>query len=429
MGSEVGSLKVWDECKMLASKFYQDMLQAKKQGKVLAWMGGTLPPELIRAMDIVPVFGEPYGAISSSSAERSAEFCAASEARGYSQDICAYARVFIGAMFERRSPWGEFPEPDFVAAGKNPCSTHIKWWEVVSRHLDCPFFVIDTPTAYDRVEKYHIDYFVSQLYRFIEFLEEVTGKQLEEEALCETVYLAKQCMDLWDQVMEFMKAVPCPVDMKTLYTLMLPSIIWRGTWEVVEFNTRLRDELEEWVNKSIGALKEEKCRLMWDNLPIWYDLSLYRFVEQFGAVFVTSVYSQLWGMKSKNLPGRYAPEVEPCSLSRPSNLEEALIDIAKLQIPLAGCLGSLEVITELFIKTAQEFKIDAVILHSNWGCKTQSRGRLVAAQAVREKLGIPTLIIEANSADARNYNGPKVREQIEDFLDLVMEQYEEKAGG
>jgi len=419
-----GGLRIWGECKTLAAKFYQDMLLARERGKVLGWMGGTLPPEIIRAMDIVPVFGEPYGAISSSEAERSAAFCAASEARGYSQDICAYARVFIGAMLERRSPWGEFPEPDLVIAAKNPCSTHIKWWEVVSRHLRCPFFVLDTPNGYRQIEEYHLDYYVSQLYRLIEFLEEVTGKKLDEEALCETVYLGKQCMDLWDQVLDLLKAVPCPVDMKTLYTLMLPSIIWRGTREAVDFNRRLREEMEGLVRSSVGALREERCRLMWDNLPIWYDLSLYRFVEQFGAIFVTSVYSQLWGLRSKREPNRFAPGIEPCSVSRPSSLSEALRDLAKIHIPLSGCIGTLDIIVELFLNTVQEYRIDAIILHSNWGCKTQSRGRLVAAQAVRERLGVPTLVIEANSADARNYIGPKIREQIEDFLEMVMEQKE-----
>ena len=44
----------------------------------------------------------------------------------------------------------------------------------------------------------------------------------------------------------------------------------RGTDECNAYYRMLRDELQDRVRRGIGGLREERHRLLWDNLPIWF---------------------------------------------------------------------------------------------------------------------------------------------------------------
>jgi len=55
-------------------------------------------------------------------------------------------------------------------------------------------------------------------------------------------------------------------------------------------------EVDARIARGIGAVKNEKKRLLWDNLPIWYRLRyLAELLGEHGVAIVASTYTNAWG--------------------------------------------------------------------------------------------------------------------------------------
>jgi benzoyl-CoA reductase/2-hydroxyglutaryl-CoA dehydratase subunit BcrC/BadD/HgdB len=97
--------------------------------------------------------------------------------RGFSQDLCSYARTNLGLFLEgnERAPGGGMPLPDLLIATQTACTTHVKWWETLSHTLKCPLVVVDAGYPQDgELEDYQKEYFISELKRLVAFIEEHT---------------------------------------------------------------------------------------------------------------------------------------------------------------------------------------------------------------------------------------------------------------
>ena len=82
----------------------------------VAYVTSGAPVEILRAMDILPVYPENYGALCGARGSGAA-MCQAMEDRGYSQDLCSYAKESIaGALDPKDAPLGGLPKPDLQAA-------------------------------------------------------------------------------------------------------------------------------------------------------------------------------------------------------------------------------------------------------------------------------------------------------------------------
>jgi benzoyl-CoA reductase/2-hydroxyglutaryl-CoA dehydratase subunit BcrC/BadD/HgdB len=257
------------------------------------------------------------------------------------------------------------------------------------------------------------------LKRLIAFLEEVTGTRVDEERFIESVIYTQQAVALWDEILEYCKAVPSPLDFKSLLTLMTPSFLLRGAPEAVAFYEKLRDEIRERVEQGIGAVSPENKRLLWDNIPMWYNLSMFHQLEERGAVIVASPYTSMWGTAYKTM-GTDGGEAKAAKqpLVEPSTYPQALKTMAEYMLDKASAL-TYEVNQRLFKSMVKEYKIDGVICHSNRGCKGLSNGRLDIMQWLQEECQVPILIFESNSADPDDFAEGQIRTRLEAFLEII----------
>lgn len=419
MAGEKTPLKSWSECKSLTGNFYKNMLTAREEGKTLGWMGASMPPELMRVFDIVPLFGEPYGATAAFNEPFIRQVLKTMDSAGFTRDLCGYSRAFVGSVLEGKSFLGPLPKPDFIAEIKCGCSTHFKWWETVGRLVDVPLFLMDTPLAPRGVEEYHVQYFASMLEQLIAFLEKVTGRKLDEGKFVESVSLAQRASELWDEILECCKAVPSPLDFKNLLTLMTPSFLLRGSPEAVAFYERLRDEVKQRVEQGIGSAPQEEKRLLWDNIPMWYNLSIFNRLEQMGAVVVVSPYTSMWGEAYKTMGLSLQEKKDRFKPSRqPGNYREALRTMAEYSVDKAVGLDY-RTHLRLFRSMVKEYQIDGIIAHSNRGCKGLSNGRLDLLSYIQQECQIPVLVFEANSADPEDFSEGQIRTRVEAFLEIL----------
>jgi benzoyl-CoA reductase/2-hydroxyglutaryl-CoA dehydratase subunit BcrC/BadD/HgdB len=411
-------LKCWNEVKTITANYYASMVTAKGEGRLLCWAGAGTPSEMLRALDIIPIFGEPFGAVCAAQGVAH-DLLEATEASGYSKNLCDYARCWVGAALTGKGLSGKMPEADFVISSKNDCNTHIKWWENVARIVDKPLFVIESPMVPHGLKKHHIEYYKVQLYKLKESLEGHAKRKIDEEQFIQIAVYSRQASEMWTKIMELCKARPSPLDVKTMFSLMVPAINLRGTKEAIDFYTRLYEEVQDRVDRQIAAEADEEYRLIWDNIPLWYNLRMFRQLQEEGAVCITSPYCGQFGSGHK----KYAAAEDEVSLydwswSEPKNLDQALEMMAETYA-CAGTGMDPRIKYRIYDDMIKDYQIDGVVVHSNRGCVGLSKAQLDVMRYVQETHDIPVLIFESNAADPEEYSEGQISTRLQAFLELL----------
>ncbi|MBC7339980.1 MAG: 2-hydroxyacyl-CoA dehydratase [Firmicutes bacterium] len=362
----------------------------------VAWVTSGAPVEILRAMGIVSVYPENYAALVAAR-KQGAALCQVAEEGGYSRDLCSYARIHLGSVLDPgRAPLGGLPRPDLLVACNNICGTVVKWYQELSRLLDVPLFLLDTPFLYGEESEDAIGYVRTQLEELVGWLEQVTRRRLDAGRLRRTVDLAARATALWEQIRRLGRHRPSPLNVPDLLLTLGPVVTVRGTPEAVAFYRALQAELEDRVRRGVAAVPGERVRLLWDNIAIWY--RLYRFFQPFverGACFVADTYTAGW---SVHLEGN-----DPL---------EALAQAYTTVFLNQGVTARARQIATM----VEEYGVDGVVMHHNRSCKPYSGIQPVLARLLGER-GIPVLLVEADMADPRAYVEETTRNRVEAFLE------------
>jgi benzoyl-CoA reductase/2-hydroxyglutaryl-CoA dehydratase subunit BcrC/BadD/HgdB len=368
-------------------------------GRPVAWVTSGAPVEILRATGVFVVYPENYGALCGARREAVA-LCQAAEAQGYSPDLCSYARTSLGSMFNPEgAPMHGLPKPDLLVCCNNICSTVVKWYEAVAQYYDAPLFIVDAPFIYDGFQPQMMDYVKGQLIGLIGFVERTTGRRLHMEQLKQAVHPANQTVQLWGEIRALCKARPSPLNAPDLFVNMAPIVVLRGTGGAVRFYQHLKAEVEERVRNGVGAIPQEKYRLLWDNIAIWHHLyRFYNYFVDYEACFVVDTYTGGW---SQQVSG-----ADPLQ-----GLASAYATVFLNQ--------SLEHRTEMMVRLISEYSVDGFVMHCNRSCKPYSLGQYTIKRAVTQRTGVPGLIIESDMCDARSFAREAVRTRIQAFMEAL----------
>jgi len=384
-------------------KFYEDAHRAKAEGRPVAWVASTFPVEMLLAMGVFPVWPENYASLCAAR-QVSVRLCEIAESKGFSKDLCSYARCVIGSLFEKKVlPEGGMPKPDFLVASTGACDTHFKWFQFVSRHFKVPMFLLDVPynisgADSEHLEKTHVEFYVSRLEELTDFLERQTETKLDRDILREIIALSDLTSQLWNEIQDYRKTIPTPMDARDAFSAVFFMLCVPGTLMAVDFYKKLRDEIRERAESRFGIIENERYRLIWDNLPPWFNLRFFEYLNSLRAVVVAETFSHVWmgrldpSKPLESLAKKYLPNFANCSIDRKIDLIENL---------------------------AKNFKADGVILPTNWGCRMMSIGETIVKETIYKKLGIPCLIHDMDSTDWRSYDETQVKRNVEIFLQIL----------
>lgn len=387
------------QLKKINIDYYGGAHAARQQGKFIVYVNAFTPVELLYAMDMIPIYPENHAVILGAR-KLSAEVAGAAEGMGYSPDLCSYARCDLGSIKTGLSPTWGLPKPDLIVISNSQCGTLTKWFEVLSRLYKAPMFLIDVPHSGEgEPDQAGEKYVRGQLEDLVAVVSKITGKNLDQNRLADTIALSREASALWTKVLEAGSARPTPMTVFDQFISMAPIVAQRGTMVPVDFYRDLLTELEQRVEKGIGACAQEKFRLFWDNLPIWPELRrLSEFLEDHGAALVTSLYTWAWARLSVGL-------------------EDPIGDWTKQYLYTAN-LHLKRRATE-YIEFAEKYQLDGFLYHSNRSCKFVSQDIPEVRRIVTDKTGIPGVILEADHNDPRLYTIELLETQIESFLELL----------
>jgi len=420
-------LRCWNKAKEIRLNYYKNYANAHDNGG-LRWAGGAWSFGSIAAglgNDIYPLTGEPYGASIAFNKEFSVRCMEAVEKKGYARDLCSYMRNYWGSIILDEYVFGgKFPKPDFVWQD-HICCSHAKWYQVASELEggNIPEFAIDVAVGpYHTVTKNKIDYLVNQMHEGIEWLEKTTGREYNDDLLIEAVENEFRSTSVWAEICKLNAAVPAPLDEKSMYSLYVLGTLAKHSKEVADFYEELRDEVKYRVENQIAAVKHEVCRLMSDTQPPWGFLKIFRYLEEYGAVSVGSLYTfGLIGVWEDKPDGTWGPRTTPAQKGiKITSRDQALRLLAdwNLSKPEWQHFYSPHLKSEMMIRLAKEWKLDGIMLHYNRGCEGLSLGIAENRLALIEA-GFPVMTFEGNMGDEREFDEAQTTSRMDSFMETL----------
>jgi benzoyl-CoA reductase subunit B len=420
-------LKCWGKAKTLRETYYEDYAKAHERGGI-RWAGGAWSFDAIPSGlgdDVYSLTGEPYGATVAWNKDFATECQEAIESKGYARDLCSYMRNYWGSVLLNKYAWPEFseefPTPDFIWQD-HICCSHAKWYQVASAlEGDVPMFCIDVSVGpYEKVTESKIKYIVGQMHDGIKWMENVTGRDYDDELLIKAVYNEFRACHYWAAICALNKAIPAPIDEKSMYSLYVLGTLRKSSqWTADFYEKELYPEIKDRVARGIAAVANEQCRVMTDTQPPWAFLKVFRYLEQYGCVSVGSLYTfgliGLWEDQEDGTWGpRAIPEIEITSR------DEALRALAEwnLSKPEWQHFYHPQHKSEMMIRIAREWKLNGVLLHFNRGCEGLSMGIAENRLAIQQA-GIPTMPFEGNMGDEREFDLARTMNRIDAFMESL----------
>lgn len=410
----------------------KECLEAKQQGKTVAYTFiNCAYDEIIRAMDIVPMWTENYAGICG--AKRDAQrFLERAEAEDLSRSLCTYALCGIGFDAWREelgemppdSPWGGQVRPDMMlGSGQMICDPRNKWYQAAQQYMpDVPMYDLGLPFPlyeddydYEEVQDYYVRYIIEQLRGLVEFLENHTGRKMDWNRLSELVDLTDRTWNMVIDAYELRKAIPCPMDTGDAMNTMVPLTFMMGTQQCYDFFKDLYEELTQKIANKEGVVEDEKYRLLWGGgLPSWFALNDFNYFNSKGAVFPAETTYRI-------IEAVYNFDIDISKISDPlEHIAWRWVKNWTYWHDKARKRPGSHPDVERLIQYIEDYKIDGVVMHEAYSCRSWHVGLIWELNMLKKIYrDIPSLILESDIIDISSYNEADTRMRIDTFIDVL----------
>lgn len=386
--------------------YYVGLKQGKDKGTKIVYMNALGPIEFIYAFDALPVYPENHAVVLQ--VKRMAlDTAQAAEAKGYSPDICSYARCDLGYRASGKSPIGGIPAPDLIVYSSAQCFTLLKWFEELSRMYNVPLFVLDVPGEgrglRAQPDRASVVYVKEQLYQLIEWLENKLGQKFDLSRFKETVALSHEAARLFYLVLLSAAKVPAPISLFEQYLAMAPIVDQRGRQVTVDFYKALVEELKVRIADKTESIPGEKYRFWWDGLPIWMKMrDFYNTLFERKINLVANNYTRAWCQLSFEPRDDLGLMLEDYATRLVRNFDPMIRE------------RSFDIVWAI-----KEYSLNGYILHSDHSCRFLSLGLMDTLKKVHEHSGVPGLLLDTDHGDPRLYQSEQIKTRIDAYLEML----------
>ncbi len=383
----------------LTAKHYQDAIEGKKRGELVAWSASIAPQELCETMGIHVLYPENHAAAIGAKGG-ALPMIDHAEARGYSTDLCSYARINLAYKDMQECCFENIPLPDLLIICNNICNTLVKWYENLAKELNIPLICIDVPYNVEyEVTQERVDYIKGQFNEAIRQLEEICGKPFDYDRFQVVMENSSKAAKAWNRAMKYTEYVPSPLNGFNIFNYMALMVCMRGREESVKLYDLIADELEEMAKNGESQFPgEEKFRIMWEGIACWPYLSHnFKTFKEYGINMVGSTYPEAWTLlyEAGDIDGMaraYASVMNNCNLERSIDLRVRII---------------------------KECKCDGAVYHLNRSCKLMDFMQYQLAQEVYKRTGVPYVTFDGDQTDPRNFAKAQFETRIQALVEMM----------
>lgn len=408
---------------------YAKSVEAARAGNPVAWCMATnygYGPIILKAMGIEVIYPENYGA-TCAAAGTAQSYLDRSDADGFPTHLCGYSRNNfgytsmmvneLGGEIPPEAPMGGMPKPILFMGSALYCDARYKWFQALSRYMDVPIWILHMPVpgvkelSREGVYERCITLMVEDLREFVLFVERLLGKKMDWDKLDETMHNVEQLTLVWHEINELRKARPCPMHARDFWTAMYPALFLIGDLEEsLQLYRDLYAEVKDRVDKEIGAVAEEKYRMVFGDLPPWHSLGFFDKLAERG-----------WNFVIESTP--YHPPL-PIDLSKISDpLERIAMHHFQYQCGYyARALRDGEYFGYMaypYLVYAKDYMCDGALLHPLITCRSASTHHPYVAGMLMRRLKIPSIVVEGDIVDLRLFNVEDALRRAEPFEETM----------
>ncbi|MBW1786954.1 MAG: 2-hydroxyacyl-CoA dehydratase [Deltaproteobacteria bacterium] len=393
----------------IMNRYYEGSHAEAAKGKFVIWIAIIVPTELLKGFDVIVCAPESHSAMCAAR-KMSADQCEKAEMEGYSIDLCSYARIDLGTVFDqgRGSPTMGLPKPDLLISDNDNCSLLTKWFDVYHRELGVPHFMLDVPFCYKPQQEKDLQYLLSQFQDLIALLEDLTGRKFDIDRVRAAVGETNEAMKHWVRFLGLAAHRPSGNTAFDTFAHMAPYFTWmRGDPEVTAHYRMLADEAEAELAAGKYPVPNEKYRLLWDNIAPWHQLrKMSDRLAEMDANIVYSTYASSVGRIEDRLDLYEWDGSDP------------LRYLARIQNRGWCCYG-MDLRYKALSEMIERFSIDGLVFASNRSCKVYSVMQMDLKRRLSRELGVATVMIDVDHADVRKYSEENAFLRLEALLEQL----------
>lgn len=381
----------------IASDAFADAIEAKKEGKPVAWVSSNFPVEIPETLGLATAYPENQaaGIAARGAGER---MCEVAEADGYSNDICAYARISMAYAKLKECPEQDVAMPDVLLCCNNICNCMIKWYENLAIELNIPMILLDIPFNPDyEVSQAEIDYVSAQFWDAVHTLENLFDLKWSDERFKEVTGFSCRSSRAWLDATAQAKYTPSPFNGFDLLNHMAVMVTARGKEAAGEAMEQLLKEYKENHENGISTYRgEEKYRVMFEGIACWpYLRATSHGLRDRGINMVTTIYADAFGFDYHSFDEMIAAY---CSVPNAINLEKS---------------------RDKRIKLCKDNNVEGLLVHTNRSCKLWSGFMSEMSRQIGEACGIPVTSFDGDQADPRNFSEAQYDTRVQGLMEIM----------
>ncbi|MCR4752316.1 MAG: 2-hydroxyacyl-CoA dehydratase [Eubacterium sp.] len=381
----------------IAKHAYTDAIEAKARGELVGWCSSNFPVEIPETLGLNVVYPENQAAgIAARGAGQ--RMCEISEADGYSNDICAYARISLAYAKIKECPEQDMPQPDYVLCCNNICNCMIKWYENLARELDIPMILIDVPFNPDyEVSDAELAYVRAQFWAAIHQLEEISGNKWSDERFKEVMEYSGRSSRAWLAATAMARYTPSPFNGFDLLNHMAVMVTARGKKEAAETMELLYKEYQQNHEEGKSTFRvEEKYRIMFEGIACWpYLRATSTGLKSRNINMVTTIYADAFGFIYDDFDGMVKAY---CNVPNAINLEHA---------------------RDKRVKLAKDNSVEGLLVHTNRSCKLWSGFMYEMSRQIGDMCDIPVTSFDGDQADPRNFSEAQYDTRVQGLTEIM----------
>jgi len=315
--------------------------------------------------------------------------------------LCSANTIALGSVLT-----GSDIIPDgIVQTAPGACDANSKIHEFVAREYGIPQFFIEKPNYADRRGR---EQYQRNFEACVKQLEDFIGEKLDEERLREVLESANRCTELYYELWDLRKLVPCPVpNIFSLFTFATRFTMW-GREEGVRLLSTMVDTVKEIMEKG-DYVAEERARTIWTYLPYFFDFSgFYNWLEEQGIVYMTDVLMACFP-----------------NIIDTTDMDSMLRGLAESawNMPMTRQMGGDSMMVRWLddiVFCVNDLGANAAIYCGHHSCKQTWSVVAAVRNEIQKRAGVPTLCLQGDSWIRRMTPISVLQEEISSFVDNVV---------
>ena len=355
--------------------------RAKEEGRKVILVPFNFIPELVHAFEgAFPLTSEILTTLGVALLEGQGErYWDYAMGLGIPDHICSSSTIELGSMLAGE----DFKADAIISSGPGGCDANAKIHEFVAHYLGIPQFILekpvdDSPRGREQYRKY--------VYRLVEELEEFIGEELDEDRLREVVENCNRATELYLELWEMRKNIPCPVpNLFSFFSYGCRFTMW-GRPEAVECLQMMVDVSRERLKAGAYPADREVARCGWLYTGYYFDFfQLHNWMEEKG-------YSYLCDMLNLCFP-------QPISTESKESMLDGLA-MAAANMPMTRQMGgdsmSLSWLDDA-IYTVKDLNANCAIFSGHHACKQSWSVVSIIRSELMKRAEVPVLCLQGDS--------------------------------